>query len=756
MSTLPRMTRWRALRDRLADWCEAEQSRLVLWLPVFMGAGVLVYYELRFEPPLWWGLAAAGASVGGAVLFRPVPVLRRCLAPIAAMALGFLSSQWSTAREPPIETGLPSRATIVSATIRAVDVLPEGRRITLDRARLDEADTPLVRDVRIRLRKNDQGPLTAGDTVRVRALVRPPAMPAYPGAWDLQRDAYYSGLGASGFALGPVERISTAIPSPGMRLVQWLREAIAAHVTAVIPGAAGEVSVTLLTGAAMGIPEAEHNAFRDAGLAHLLAVAGLHIGIVMGFALTLARTGLALSEHASLFWPTKKLAAIAAIAVGAAYMVLTGMHVPIVRSFTMACLFTAALLANRQPMSIRGLGLAGVALMLIEPHEVPGVSFQMSFSAVLALISGYEALRPWLRRLHGASWRRRVLAHIVALALTSALAGTASMPYGAYHFGHIQIYYVIANMVAVPLTAFWVMPLGLLSLPLMPLGLDWLTLVPMGWGAEAIVRVATVTASWPTAIIAVPHIPAWGLLLVSGGLAWLGIWRTPLRLLGLLPLAVGLVSPAMNHPPDILIAADARLIGFRSADGVWLQTSQGGSRFTRDAWLQYWNVAQGRPLPVQGRSEDGAVDCIKDSCVLRLGETRQGVLVARGVARREACLDIAIIVSAEPARGICPRPWPKLADRFTVWRDGSVAVWLEPTGAHFITDRQARGSRPWVPPPPTPRPRPAPALPSAPADATRLLAEPGAAADAARLPPEPGAEEPSFMRQGATGSDDRR
>jgi len=82
-----------------------------------------------------------------------------------------------------------------------------------------------------------------------------------------------------------------------------------------------------------------------------------------------------------------------------------------------------------------------------------------------------------------------------SLALTSALAGTASMPYGAYHFGHIQIYYVIANMVAVPLTAFWVMPLGLLSLPLMPLDLEWLTLVPMGWGAEAIVWVATTASS---------------------------------------------------------------------------------------------------------------------------------------------------------------------------------------------------------------------------------------------------------------------
>ena len=204
-------------------------------------------------------------------------------------------------------------------------------------------------------------------------------------------------------------------------------------------------------------------------------------------------------------------------------MVLTGMHVPIVRSFAMACLFTLAVLAGRRAISLRGLALAAMVLMLIEPQEVPGVSFQMSFSAVLALISGYEALRPALRTLHGSGgWQRRFASHLAALALTSALAGTASAPFGAYHFGRIQIYFVIANMVAVPLTALWVMPAGLIALLLMPFGLDWLAYVPMGWGAEAILWVARTTAAWPAATLDVPHMPPWGLAVpvsASPGLA---------------------------------------------------------------------------------------------------------------------------------------------------------------------------------------------------------------------------------------------
>jgi competence protein ComEC len=635
---------------------------------------------------------------------------------VAAAALGFSAGQVATARAPPIEADLPTHATVVSGTIKAVEALPEGRRITIQPAWIDGAAEPLRRAVRVRLQKKDDGDLASGDSVRLRALVRPPPPPSYPGAWDLQRDDFYSGLGASGYALGQAERTARAVPSGPMRFVQWLRETIAGRVVAVIPGAAGAVSVTLLTGASMAIPDADHAAFRDSGLAHLLAVAGLHIGIVMGFALTLSRFGFALSEHASLFWPTKKLAALCALTIGGGYMVLTGMHVPIIRSFVMACLFTVAVLADRRPFSVRGLALAAVALMLIAPQEVPGVSFQMSFSAVLALIAGYEALRPWLRRLHGTSWHRRFLSHLVALALTSALAGSASAPYGAYHFGHVQVYFVLANMVAVPLTALWVMPAGLIALLLMPLHLESLALVPMGWGAQAVVWVARATAGLPAATFPVPHIPAWGLCLFSLGLAWLGLWRTRRRLLGVVVMVVGLASPLLDRPPDLLVSSDGRLIAVRTGQGVFLQQMQGGSKFTRDAWMQYWGVKSFQMIPVGAEGQDGdggVIRCGDGACLLRPYPDRLGAMLARGGRPPDFCGLVSVTVSAEPARGLCPRPWPQLVDRFTVWRNGSSAIWLDRDAARIVTDRFERGSRPWVPPPPKPRKAAASNLPPA-------------------------------------------
>lgn len=722
----------------MAAIAEAERGRLVLWFPVFMAAGVLLYYQLRFEPSAWIGAKFAVGGFASALALPHRRVLRGIGFALGFAASGFASAQYATARLPAIEADLPSKAVLASGTVHSVETLSYARRITLSgvtlrpeqrvsAARSGRHDEPVqaqdqapelrvTRMVRIRLQTGDDGAIETGDTIRVRAMARPPLPPALPGGWDTQRDAFFAGLGASGYALGRVEVVTHGAPYGLASRVQRLRETIAARILAVVPGAPGEVSVTLLTGGSRGIPEADHAAFRASGLAHLLAVAGLHIGIVMAIALGAARTALALSERASLFWPAKKLAVVFALGAGGLYMVLTGAHVPIVRSFAMACLATLAIVAGRQPVSLRGLGLAGIVLMLIAPNEVPGVSFQMSFSAVLALISGYETLRPWLRRLYGKSLAKRLLSYATALALTSTLAGTASLPYGAWHFGHVQIYYILSNIVAVPVTALWVMPAGMIALLLMPFGLERVALVPMGWGCGLLIDIARFTAALPAATMAVPHLPAWGLIVLSIGIAWLGLWRSWIRLLGMAAIAVGIVSAAFDRPPDILLSADAGLIGFRAEHGVFLQQTRSGSEFTRDAWFTRWDVSAAEPLPNEGTVAAGALSCERDTCLFRPREGVRPALLVRGPARPAGCATVSVVVSAEPARAVCAWPSPRPVDRFTVWKDGAVAIWLGPQGAQVLTDREDRGERPWVPPPPKPRPRPVSNLPMAPTD----------------------------------------
>lgn len=675
-------------------WAEAEQGRFVLWLPVFMGAGTLLYLGLRAEPPAWAGAAVAVPAAIAAILARPWPVARAILAALAALAFGCACGQLATGRAPPIDP-MPSRGVTITGQISRIEALPAGSRVVLQGVAIEQSSRRIARTVRIKLRPGDGDAGAVGDVVRIRALLRAPQPPAYPGGWDLQRDAFFSGLGAYGQALGPIELLHHEPPHSLALGVQWLRDTIDRRIAAVLPGTIGAIAATLLTGGAAAIPEPDRAAFRDSGLAHLLAVAGLHIGIVMGLVLAASRSGLALSEKAALFLPCREITAVLALLVGGFYLLLTGVHLPIARSFAMACLFTLGVLAGRRAVSMRGLALAATVLLVAEPWEIAGVSFQMSFSAVLALIAGYEALRPWLQRLRSSPrWQqmprlRGVGLHLVALALTSLLAGTASAPFAAYHFGRMQIYFVLANMLAVPITAMWVMPAGLVAMLLMPFGWEFLALEPMGWGVQVILWIARATSALPMATFAVPHIPAWGLSTLALGMAWLGIWRTRLRLVGIVAVGLGLASPTMSRPPDMLISADARLIGLRVGGQALLRQGSGYSKFTRDAWAQYWAAT---PVPMSD-ADEGHVACA-GACQLRGDPVGAFALLTLG-GQRPDCTGVAVLISPEPARALCPGV--PLVDRFTVWREGAVAIWLDRDGARVLTDRAERGDRPWVP-----------------------------------------------------------
>ena len=155
--------------------------------------------------------------------------------------------------------------------------------------------------------------------------------------------------------------------------------------------------------------------------------------------------------------------------------------------------------------------------------------------------------------------------------------------------------------------------------------------------------------------------------------------------MGVGAMLAGLLSPLAGAPPDILVSADARLIGVRGAD-LLVQPGQGGSGFQLDAWRAYLDVGAARPL------EDGAT-CDADGCRVERGGAVALILRPRGSAGE--CAGVAVLVSPEPARGACKGV--PFVDRFSVWRDGAHAIWLRDGGVRVVSDREWRGERPWVP-----------------------------------------------------------
>ena len=530
------------------------------------------------------------------------------------------------------------------------------------------------------------------------ASLRPPPAPAEPGAWDFGRQAWFQRIGAVGFIYGAP---TPMIPPDGEAggLLSWLsqiRHWVSARILAHTSPSAGPFAAALLTGDRSAIEKTALKAMRDSGLAHLLAISGLHVGLIAGFIFFATRGLLALIEPVALRAPIKKWAAACALLGAAAYLLLSGMSVPTQRAFVMVGVVLVAIMLDRASLSMRLIAWAALLALAIAPESMLGPSFQMSFAAATALIATYEAARGLFARMaaRGGLVLRPVV-YAAGVTLTSLVAGIATGPFAVYHFNRIADYGLLANLGAVPITGFWIMPWGLVALILMPLGLEGIALAPMGWGIDAVVWIARQVAAQPGAVSLVPAMATAALLAISVGGLWLCLWRSRWRFLGIVVIGGGIVLAGLERRPDVLVNGDAKVMATRGEDGrLWISTRQRG-RFVSDVWLRRDGQAEAPTWPRGGKSAPAAgIRCDTLGCIQRRGD-RTIAFVRDPRAFEEDCSRADVVVSAVPAWDLCEGP-ETVVDRFDLWRGGSHAVWLDGDRARVESVARARGERPWT------------------------------------------------------------
>lgn len=681
----------------------AERDRWILWIPVLMGFGVAVYFGLPGEPPAWFAPSLAiGAAASILVLLgRPADRsswLRPAGAGVLAMVAGFAAAQVKAVA---VGTEMLSGRlgpTLVTGRVERVENFPDGQRLTLHRptiAGLSGRHTPEA--ARIRLR-GGQPPIRPGDRISLRALLGPPPPPAVPGGYDFQRQAYFDGLGAVGYSVGRASVLPTDERS-GLRVgvwFAWLRAIVGERIRAHLEGATAAVTTALLNGEQRAIPDRTMAAIRDSGLAHLLSISGLHIGMVAAIVLFVVRGALALVPWLALRFQIKKWAAAASVIAAGGYTLLAAAPVPSQRSFLMVAVVLLAMLVDRQGLSIRLLAFAASVVLITQPEAMLGPSFQMSFAAVLALMSAYEFVRERKQMpAERASPSRRTLIYLGGVILSTLVASTATAPYAAYHFNRFQVYGIAANMVAVPVTGFWIMPWAVATLLLMPLGLEGLGLIPLSWGVDVVIWVAEEVAAWPGAVILLPAMPIWSLGLISLGGLWLCIWRRRQRWLGVGGIILGLAGMLTTNRPDLLVDGSGRLLATATADGGLLVSSKSVGRSSRESWLRrvgadtaagYW--------PKHGASADQWLRCDALGCVYR-AHNHVVAIATRGEALLEDCRLADVVVSLVPVRGTCASA-RILIDRFDLWREGTHAIWLDGEEVRIESVDDVRGDRPWI------------------------------------------------------------
>lgn len=559
-----------------------------------MIAGLIAYAGLPDEPQAW-ALAGVGLALAALWLVLRQSARRQLAGLLLAFWAGFcllpLHGLWFGT---PM-LAFPAYGTFEGRVEDIVSATETARRVIVSNL-TPVAGSRAVPMARARLVVPPVPDLAPGDRIRGQMRFAPVPGPVLPGSFDGQFHAFFAGVGAYGTVTGDFARIGEGSALDGHRSIEQLRMAIGARIATQLGGAAAAIGRAMVVGDQSGISDETRAVMAASGLAHIYSISGLHLSIVAGGVFFLLRWLLASIPATANRWPVKKLAAIMGLVAAAGYMLLAGgaANVPALRSAIMLGLIFGAVLAGRRALTMRNVALAAVAIMVIDPASVFRASFQLSFAAVVALIGIYELPRaaPDSER----SWPERLFGAVRATALTSLIAGMATLLFSAYHFQQTAPLGVIGNVLVLPLVSLVIMPFAVLSVLAMPLGLETPCVAVLGWGIDRMVDIAELVAGWSTGLTGNPLLTHWALLIGLGALAWFAFFSTRWRLLGPL-LAVPLILlVGFEYRPDVLIADTTQAVAVRGETGMGLVSGRTGS-FAVAAWSEHYQEEIGAAFP---------------------------------------------------------------------------------------------------------------------------------------------------------------
>lgn len=658
-----------------------QRGHLFPWAPVALACGIGLYFSLRFEPAVTviWTALGAGALV--LVQGRLGPVFGPLLAALALVAMGFgLAGMRAHQMAGPL-LDFRYYGAIEGRVIKIDRSASDAVRLTLDQVVLERMDPGEVpHRVRVSLH-GEQGFIapSPGMVVILTGHLSAPGGAVEPGGFDFRRHAWFLRLGAVGYTRNPV----LMLEPPGSGLwVAKARMTLSARVQAALPGETGAFGAAIMSGDRSGMGQETLEALRATNLAHLLAISGLHMGLVAGFVFGALRLGLLMVPHFRFRWPVKKIAAAGALVAAAGYLALSGGNVATERAFIMVAAGLTALMLDRRALSLRSVAIAALVVLLFQPEALLGPGFQMSFAATTALVAVFERLSMAQR-----AWPRW-LAPVMSVVLSSAVAGAATAPVGMAHFNQVAVYGLVANLISVPVMGILVVPLGVVAALLMPLGLDWIALKGMALGLDWILRVAAVVAEWEGATRPVVAPGPWVLPLIAVGGLVLCLWRGRGRLVGLAPMALAVALWTQTERPPVLISDSGSLVGVMTEAGRGLSRAR-GSGFVAGNWLENDG---------KGGDQESAAGLWPGEIAGRVARTQeQGWEVIHLQGKRAAaevtrCAPRQIVVASVPLdlSGGCmiiDPPWLK--------QTGSVALIPGPEGVRVVTDADLSGRRLW-------------------------------------------------------------
>ena len=665
------------------------------WGVAAFAVGIAIYFALPFEPDVKF-LAAICALMGILTLAADRFVFR--LYPIVfivfLISLGLGRATWHTHAVDMPKLADYERIYEVTGWVEAIERSGTGFRWRLrvsDIEGLAENQTPK----RVRVKAKTEG-FAAGDAVTLLAIMTPPSGPVVPQGYDPARRAYFEQIGGFGFAIrdpAMAEIGELSLSQKFRRDIVRFRYDLAERIRSKAPPETAGLQAALLTGVRAYIPPEQTESLRVAGLAHVLAISGMHMGLLAGGSFWLATLLLACIAPLSRRYDVRKPAAIIGALAATGYLILSGASVATQRAYIMAIIVFLAVILDRRAFSMRSVTVAALITLLFHPEALISVGFQMSFAAVAALVVVY---REWQDRkgyvLRQSLWQK-IKSNFTALTVTSFVAGTATSGFAVLHFNRIARYSLIGNILAMPLFTFIVMPAALMTLIALPFGLEEWPLALMGWSLTVMLKIAEGVAAWPGAMWHVSAAPPWVIGVFGLGFLLASLGQGKRRYMGFGLAIVCFLFWSQTPRPDMRIS-DSGQVAFWNETGEVLYVGRKGSdSFGRDQFMQ----RGGQPESTIQRYQDELADCDDLACRFKV-RGKQVSVVNHPSEVTEECEHSDIVVLAQRQAGPVSRRQcrAKLFDARIFAREGAQDVYLDEGGMRFVpANSEARQRRPW-------------------------------------------------------------
>ena len=342
--------------------------------------------------------------------------------------------------------------------------------------------------------------LRVGEKVRFEAVIENPRNAGNPAEFDVERYMRLKGVSGSVFLpVGGWQSVGMGNVSLQMRALALRDDIVKMYERQGFEGNALSLLAAFSVGEKRGFSQELKEVYSDAGVSHLLALSGLHLGLFYMVVVTL----LGFAGGSRKWYIARELLALLLLWV---FAFVAGLTPSIVRAAVLFSLVSVGRCLRRDSSSLNSLAFAAMVMLLFSPRLLFDISFQLSFSAVLAII----LLTPWINELLGCNKRGRLYRSAVSLLAVSFSAQVGVLPFVWYYFGTFPLYFLFANLLLVPLATvlmtlvvqLWVT----VPVPLVQQCIAWL----LSWLLAFMNGVVEFVASLPAASVMLPQVSVAG------------------------------------------------------------------------------------------------------------------------------------------------------------------------------------------------------------------------------------------------------